>query len=99
MNPINAYRERISKANLSAHLHFAAGWTMRVWREEPTSSSYPAPGRVRMDDDIFMAIGKFVDQPVSQLELARAILALERVNAVEITDMAGFGEVLYKDWP
>ena len=96
---MNLYRERISKANLSAHLHFAAGWSMRVWREEPPASLFPAPGRVRMDDDIFVAIGKFVDQPVSQLELAKAILELPRVNAVEIVDMAGFGEVLYKDWP
>jgi len=102
MNPINIYRERVSKTSLSPYLSYATGWTMRIWREEPLSKFTPGkyePGRTRLDDDIYGIIQRFVQMPVAPLEIAEAVLALDRVNAVEITDLAGFGEVLYKDWP
>lgn len=99
---MNVYRERISKMSLVPYLPYATGWTMRVWREEKLSSYTPGrfdPGRTRIDDDIHGVIQRFVQMPVAPLEIAEAVLALDRVNAVEVIDMAGFGEVLYKDWP
>lgn len=93
-------RERISKVNLAVYLQYATGWTMRVWRHEKIDGDlFPNPGQTTVDGDISAAIQRFTSHPVTQLELARAILALERVNAVEVIDFAGFGEVLYKDWP
>jgi len=100
MNPINLYRERISKTSLSPYLSYAQGWTMRIWREERVdSTTLYIPGRCKTDDDVHNAIQRFVQLPASMLDVAKGILELPRVNAVEIIDMAGFGEVLYKDWP
>lgn len=97
---INIYRERISKVSLSPYLSYATGWVMRVWRESHIDTDLRFdPGRTRPEDDILKTIDRFVQMPVTPLELAKAILSLERVNAVEVIDMAGFGEVLYKDWP
>lgn len=92
------YRERVTKLNLSAILSYAAGWTLRVWREEPHDKMFVA-SRTTVDLDIYSALDRHIQNPVSQFELAKAILALDRVNAVEITDMAGFGEVVCKDAP
>lgn len=92
---MNIYRERVSKIALAPYLSYATGWVMRVWREEPVTTS--DPWRTRPADDILRTIDRFVQMPVSQLELAKAILALDRVNAVEIIDMAGFGEKLCRD--
>lgn len=97
---ITIYRERISKVSLAPYLSYATGWAMRVWREERIDADLRFdPGRTRPEDDILKTIDRFVQMPVTQLELAKAVLSLERVNAVEVIDMAGFGEVLYKDWP
>ena len=94
------YRERISKASLSPHLSYATGWTVRVWRAFPVGSDFNGPpGRTQLDADILSVIQRYVETPVGQLEIAKAILAIDHVNAVEITDLSGFGEVLYKDWP
>jgi len=98
------YRERISRINLTPHLSYATGWTMRVWREEKLqdrSAPEPVriPGRTPPDDDILITINRFIQSPVQPLEIAKAILALDRINAVEVIDLSGFGEVLYKDWP
>lgn len=96
----NILRERISKVNLAVYLTYATGWTMRVWRHEKVDMDlFHNPGQTTVDGDISAAIQRFTAHPATQLELARAILALERVNAVEVIDHAGFGEVLYKDWP
>jgi hypothetical protein len=93
-------RERVSKISLSPYLSYATGWIMRVWRAEKLDGDFwREPGRVHMDGDVLNTVTRFVQMPVSQLELAKAILALDRVNAVEVTDVSGFGEVLYKDWP
>lgn len=94
------YRERMSKIQLSTYLHYAAGWVMRVWRQEKIDGDIAyMPGRTLPDGDITATISRFVSFPVSQLDLAKAVLALDRVNSVEVIDIAGFGEVLHKDWP
>lgn len=94
------YRERVSKINLGPLLSYATGWVARVWRQEDIGNPHLyVPGRTTPDDDVLKTISRFVQMPVPPVELAQAILALERVNAVEVIDMSGFGEVLYKDWP
>ena len=93
-------RERTSKIHLQNHLQYAHGWTMRVWREEPLASTRTfEPNRVVIDEDIRIELGKHIQMPSSPLDIAKAVLALERVNAVEVTDLTGHGECLYKDWP
>lgn len=92
-------RERVSRIALGPHLMYAAGWTMRVWREEPVSKNSFSPSHTGIDDDVLRTIQRLQVPPAAPHELAAAVLALERVNAVEIVDMSGAGEVHYKDWP
>lgn len=88
-------RERISRFSPSIYLTYAAGWVMKIWREEPFSSGVNfVPGHNQIDRDIGATVQRFVNHPVSPLDLARAVMELERVNAVEMLDMQGFGEKL-----
>lgn len=97
---MNILRERVTRISLSPHLNYATGWSMRVWREEPMDSNRSfEPQRTLPDTDVIQTIQKFVSMANSPLEVAKAVVALERVNAVEIVDVTGAGEVLYKDWP
>lgn len=94
------YRERVSKINLGPLLSYATGWTARIWRQEEIGNPHLfVPGRTLPDDDVLKIISRFVQMAVPPVELAVAILALDRVNAVEIVDVSGFGEVLKKNWP
>lgn len=95
---IHVTRERISRINLSPYLHYARGWTMRVWREEPKDKQFEA-NQTLPDPDIQARINSAVQFPLSPYDLALRVLELERVNAVEVVDTVGAGEVLYKDWP
>jgi hypothetical protein len=91
-------RERVSRFSPSIYLSYAAGWVMRIWREEDMSTyNNYVPGHTQADRDIAATVQRFVNHPVTQLDLAKAVLELERVNAVEIVDMAGFGEKVTKD--
>lgn len=97
---MNITRERVVRVALAPYLPYAAGWVMRVWREH--SMEDPGvfnPGRNQIDPDILGRVSQFSNIGTLPLEIARAVLNLERVNAVEVTDMTGFGDVLYKDWP
>lgn len=98
---IPVYRERVCRMNLGAHLNYATGWVMRVWREEEMDVHRDSflPHRTQPDDDIFRKIQSYVQIATSPLDVAKGILSLERVNAVEIVDVTGAGEVLYKNWP
>ena len=95
---MNVTRERINRINLSPFLHYARGWTMRVWREEPKEKQFDA-NQTLPDPDVLQRINSAVQFPMSQQDLALRVLELERVNAVEVTDAVGAGDVLYKDWP
>lgn len=92
---MNITRQRVSSANLTGYLTYAAGWGCRIWRDEAIDSltSYD-PGRVRLDSDVIAVIQRNADIPTTMLELAKAILALPRVTRVEIRDMVGMGENL-----
>jgi hypothetical protein len=94
------YRERTSRIAVSTYLPYATGWVMRVWREEKLDDThFYEPGRNQVDPDIAATISKHVQFPVTPLKLAQAVLDLDRVNACEVVDFTGYGEVLYKDWP
>jgi hypothetical protein len=96
VNPI-PFRERVSKINLATHLSYATGWTMRVWREERFDAQLDhVPGHTHVDNDIAGMIARNVQFPVPPVELAKAVLSLERVTAVEVLDFSGFGEKLTK---
>lgn len=71
---------------------------MRVWREEP-KEGLPYPPQPPTPKEIVDKLQELADIPVNQLDLAREILSIPKINAVEITDITGAGEVLYKDWP
>jgi hypothetical protein len=99
MSTTPIYRERISRFSPGIYLTYASGWVMRIWREEKLDNESYSPGRTQIDRDVAATIQKFISTPATPLDLCRAILEIERVNAVECIDFAGFGEVLYKDWP
>ncbi len=93
---MNITRERISKISLSQYLSYATGWTMRVWRAEEMQTPVQLPGRLQIDSDVHGVIGRLAQMACSPLELAKHILELPRVSAVEVIDMQGFGEKLRK---
>lgn len=67
-------------------------YTIRVWRQEELG--------VKVDHiELAGAVDCLADGCPTAEEAAEAILALERVNAVEVLDNDGHGTVLYKDWP
>lgn len=93
-------RERMTRINLSPHLNYARGWTMRVWRDEPPEKQFEA-NQTLPDPDVLMRINSAAaaQVPMSPYDLAVRVLELDRVAAVEVTDTVGAGEVLYKNWP
>jgi hypothetical protein len=72
--------------------HFSSPYTIRVWRQEELG------GKVDNSDlrEAITAAHKKVGGP---FEIAKAVLAVPRVNAVEVLLPYGDGEVLYRDWP
>lgn len=65
---------------------------VRVWREEPKiCSAYDV-------SDLIAAVGR-ESWKIRRLELVERLVACGRVNAVEITDLAGHGIVVYPEWP
>lgn len=65
-------------------------WIVRVWRGEQM-------GVPVNHSDVFDA--SFRSSQHDMTGFALELLAIDRVNAVEVKDQAGWGEVLYKDWP
>lgn len=90
-------RQRFQTLPLSRYLPYAEGCIMRVWRDEPLDSgaSY-TPGRVNADADLWARLQSFIGFPATMLEIAQAVLNMERVQKVLITDDLGFGEYLTK---
>ena len=93
---MNITRERITRISLGQFLSYATGWSMRLWRQEDLATPAQLPGRLQLDSDVHDVIGRLALAACSPLELAKHILELPRMNAVEIIDMQGFGEKLRK---
>jgi len=70
-------------------------WTIRVWRQEPLDYQQS----VRNVDLRERAMNACVEVGGDAFFIAMEIMGLDRVNAVEVLDADGNGEVLYKDWP
>lgn len=69
-------------------------FVVRVWRQENNPSPDDPTSEFR--DKLAAVLNGWFE---SHLNLGEKILALENVNAVEVTDHLGQGFVLYKDWP
>lgn len=72
------------------------GLKIRIWREEKETPE--DPGTFDKPYDLQEAMDR-LDVHKSFYEMAKELLEIERVNAVEILDPAGDGIVIYKDWP
>jgi len=66
-------------------------YRFRVWRQR---TLHEDEGR----KEIIAAIKELM-QDLPKLSLCKSILRIKGVNAVEVVDINGDGEVLYKDWP
>lgn len=95
---MNILRENICRLPLGFYITAATGWWIRVWRE----SDLNEPDPIDADKDLTELLTR-MDQldaeQISFLSIATAVLNLERVNAVEVSDEEGFGIVEYRDWP
>lgn len=73
------------------------GWfAVRVWRQEESLISPPD------NKDMTSLILEMASDNSGKLAptiLAQNILKIDRVNAVEVLDKMGNGEVVYKNWP
>lgn len=67
-------------------------FTVRVWREEPSQLAVA-------DNKDMVALIREVGEDLCGVALAEKIIKIDRVNAVEVLDGMGNGEVIYKDWP
>lgn len=72
------------------------GLTIRIWREE--NDNVADPNTFDKPLDLQEALDK-LDLEKSFYEMAKKLLELAKVNAVEILDPAGDGIVIYKNWP
>ena len=74
-------------------------WRVRVWRTEVSVEDY------YHNDDLEAAVLEMAAikakhrQEVRVSDLAKCLLSLDRVNAVEVVDEKGNGIVLYREWP
>lgn len=68
---------------------------VRVWREESIDAS-----AIEIDHaELIAQIKDLVQIDDTTLSLAKKVLALPNVNAVEVLRRDGNGTVLYRDWP
>lgn len=82
---MNILRESMTKVSYNS-------WTIRVWREIEL-------GKTENRTEIR---NRAVDATLchkTEEEIAKYVLELDRVNAVEVLNFKGEGEVLYRDWP
>lgn len=68
-------------------------YTIRVWRQEDESYQH-TPGLYSDIESVARA-----NESDSAVELAKKIVALPRVNAVEVLGWDLGGCVVYRDWP
>lgn len=76
------------------------GFRVRVWREE--STAFDSEERLYSRGEVIEAIDRLVESTQYRTmfpDVVRKLIELDRVNAVEWTDIDGCGEVLYRDWP
>ena len=78
----------------SMHKFSFGEYSIRVWREEPPDYEWS-------EDDVSQFNGglPLSDIPYSKTQIAAGILALPKVNAVEVLDREGNGVVFYNNWP
>ncbi len=85
MKPLRESMTKISPIN--------SPWTVRVWRQEPLE------GTPRNIDIMEAAINSCCANGTTPAIIAGELLKWPRVNAVEVLDPSGQGEVWYADWP
>jgi hypothetical protein len=83
---MNLYYESMTKIQFGT-------WTIRIWRKiDSLDHTY-------RDVDIYLALNSGDPVKGDIRDLFGKLLSCERVNAVEILDPSGHGNVVYKDWP
>lgn len=70
------------------------GFNIRCWREE---DQYSKDVGVKSYDDIILRLDN--SRPETKEQIARELLKVHRMNAVEVLDDGGDGCVFYSDWP
>lgn len=70
-------------------------YTVRVWREEPDLVVEPSNEDLIREAEFFYRY----DVGGRRMELLKRLLEFPRVNAVEVIDLNGDGDVVYRDWP
>ncbi len=74
------------------------GHIIRVWREEPKVELEKMWDSQREIDSLVRKM--YLNTLCDYCEFSKLILAFDRVNAVEMTEVhSGDGVVLYKNWP
>ena len=78
-------------------------YTVRVWREEANADTLKNSRNevIVLVKGLFGHIGDNFGSVADKdcYQVAKRILRLDNVNAVEVVDDAGAGVVLYKNWP
>lgn len=67
---------------------------VRIWRTQPNAAE-----AYKVQLDLVGRRGEFDKMPLDPPDLARWLLTLRDVSAVEIVDGEGQGCVIYADWP
>ena len=69
-------------------------YTIRIWREEKEYFSL-----IETTKDLNNKFEMIWFDDIKISTLSRALLEIDKVNAVEVLDKDGAGIVYYKDWP
>jgi hypothetical protein len=72
-----------------------SAWRIRVWVQVPLDCKFDHWAFNDHVQNLLQQGGPYS----SYMEVAKRILELPDVNAVEVLDESGNGDVLYKDWP
>lgn len=71
--------------------------TVRIWLQQELDAVFDADA---VNEFIVNEVDSWNPSHKSQLGIAKQVLeAMTDINAVEVLDARGNGEVLYKDWP
>lgn len=88
---MNILRESMTKMTI---IGVSPTLIIRIWRQETDDNLCMITARYELKTAVYKALESV--QLLERLNVAKAILALPNVNAVEVLDLDGNGEVLYR---
>lgn len=95
INNMELYYESMTKVIYQLHAWYQL--TIRCWRQEPDYQDEKTD--TQNTTDIMAALKEIKKDEATKLSIAKHLIKLERMNAVEVLDQQQNGSLIYADWP